>query len=388
MVSNQPFARLTRPPTRQSFFLFGLRGVGKSTWAKTHFAGAHRIDLLDEARYQRLLADPGLFADELRPLARNTWVIVDEVQRIPGLLNEIHRAIEDRGLRFGLLGSSARKLKTAGTNLLAGRALFKTMFPLIPEELGSQFDLDAVLRYGSIPLIWTAPDRRKTLEAYVQLYLREEIQTEAIVRNLQGFARFLPIAALFHGQTINVSGIARDAGTARTTVNGYLEVLEDTLVAFRLPAFESRLRVRERKHPKLFWVDPGLVRAVKHQHGPLAAEERGALLEGFVLTLLRAYREERELYDEVFYWAPAGATQLEVDFLLRRGDEFVALEIKAGRRFSRSWAAGLTAIAELPGIKRRVLVYCGMDELRTEAGVDVWPFARFARALEEGELWP
>jgi predicted AAA+ superfamily ATPase len=245
-----------------------------------------------------------------------------------------------------------------------------------------------VLRYGSIPLIWTAPDRRKTLETYVQLYLREEIQTEAIVRNLQGFARFLPIAALFHGQVTNVSGIARDAGTARTTVNGYLDVLEDTLVAFRLPAFESRLRVRERKHPKLFWVDPGLVRAVKRQHGPITAEERGALLEGLVLTMLRAHREEKEIYDEVFYWAPAGAKQLEVDFLLRRGDEYLALEVKAGNRFSRSWLAGLAAIAELRGLKRRVLVYRGQDELGTEAGIEVWPIDRFARALESGELWP
>ena len=299
-MSNQLLLRIARPP-RGSFFLFGVRGVGKSTWARERLQTAHRFDLLDEGLFQSLLADPSLFAGELRRLRRGSWVVVDEVQRLPNLLNEVHRSIEERGLRFALLGSSARKLKTAGTNLLAGRALWKTMYPLVPEELGPAFDLDDTLRFGTIPLVWTADDRAKTLEAYVQLFLREEIRAEALVRNLPGFVRFLPIAALFHGQVINVSSIARDAGTARTTVSDYLEILEDTLLARRLPAFAARLRVRERKHPKLYWVDPGLVRAVKKQLGPLAVEERGPLLEGWVHTLLRAYAEERELFDEIFY---------------------------------------------------------------------------------------
>ena len=381
------YPRLTQPP-RGSFFLLGVRGVGKSTWARDHFDRAHLINLLDEARYQSLLADPGLFADELRSVRKGGWVVVDEVQRIPGLLNEVHRFIEDRGLRFVLLGSSARKLRTGGTNLLAGRAQWRVMFPLVPEELGNDFSLEAALRHGTIPLVWTSGDRKRILESYVQLYLREEIKAEALVRNLPGFVRFLPIAALFHGQVVNISGIARDSGAARTTVSGYLEILEDTLLAFRLPAFEPRLRVRERKHPKLYWVDPGLVRAVKGQLDAVTAEERGSLLEGWVLTVLRAYAQEREVFDEIFYWAPTQSQRMEVDFLLRRGRDLLALEVKSSKRLSRSWLGGLKAIGELPRVVRRVIVYTGAERLTTTEGVDVWPLDHFHGSLQQGRLWP
>jgi predicted AAA+ superfamily ATPase len=386
-MSKPHYPRITRPP-RGSFFLFGARGVGKSTWARSQFAKAPRVDLLDERRYQELLADPGLFGDQMRAIRRGSRVVVDEVQRIPGLLNEVHRFIEERDLRFALLGSSARKLKTSGTNLLAGRAQWKVMFPFVPEELGADFDVGAVLRYGSIPLIWASRHKRETLESYVQLYLREEIKAEALVRNLPGFVRFLPVAALFHGQTVNVSGIARDTGVARTTVSGYLDILEDTLLAYRLPAFEARLRVRERKHPKLYWVDPGLVRAVKKQLGPVTVEEKGPLLEGWILGLLRPYAAERRLCEEIHYWAPAQSRGAEVDFLLRRGEEFLAIEVKAGSRFSRSWLAGLKAIGDLSGTVRRIVVYTGRERLETEHGIGVWPLPVFLDRLRDGRLWP
>jgi predicted AAA+ superfamily ATPase len=381
------YPRLTRLP-RQSFFLLGVRGAGKSTWAREVLSGAPVIDLLDERRYQELLVNPSLFAAELRERPRTSWVVVDEVQRLPALLNEVHRLIEDRGLRFALLGSSARKLKTAGTNLLAGRALRKAMHPLTPAELGRDFELRATLRHGSIPLVLAAPDRRAVLDSYVQLYLREEIRAEALVRNLPGFARFLPIAALCHGQVVNVSSLARDAGVARTTVEGYLEILEDTLLTFRLPAFEARLRVRERKHPKLYWVDPGLVRAVKRQLGPVVAEEKGALLEGWVLHVLRAHAEETELFDEVFYWAPAQAGSTEVDFLLRRGREYLAIEVKSQERFSTAMLAGLRAIEGLRGLPRRIVVYGGDRALRMPDGIEAWPVSRFAEAVSRNALWP
>jgi predicted AAA+ superfamily ATPase len=375
-----------------SFFLFGIRGVGKSTWARERLPEAHRIDLLDEELYQGLLAEPGGFAAELRALPAGSQVVVDEVQRLPALLNEVHRFMEERQLRFALLGSSARKLKTAGTNLLAGRALWKTMFPFVPEELGQDFDLERALRHGTIPLVWTSPDPGATLDSYVQLYLKEEIKAEALVRNLPGFARFLPIAGLFHGQVLNVSSLARDAGTARTTVDGYLEILEDTLLAFRLPAYEARLRVRERKRPKLYWADPGLARAVKRQRGPVSAEERGPLLEGWVLSLLRAYTTERGLADEIFSWSPAQSRGLEVDFLLQRGSaargELLAIEVKSSRRVSPNQLKGLQAIAELPNISRRILIYTGDRSLRTEDGVDVLPLDRLHEELEAGSLWP
>jgi predicted AAA+ superfamily ATPase len=348
---------------------------------------AYRIDLLDERRYQELLIDPTSLTAELSTLRRGSWVVIDEVQRIPALLNEVHRLIEERRLRFALLGSSARKLKSAGTNLLAGRALNLTLHPFVPDELGADFQLGDALEYGTIPLVWAARDKRATLESYVQLYLREEVRVEALVRNLPGFVRFLPIAALFHGQALNVTGIARDAGVARTTVQGYLDILEDTLLTFRLPGFEARLRVRERKLPKLYWIDPGLVRAAKRQLGPLTAEERGPLLEGWVLHLLRAHASVSELYDEVCYWAPSQARRTEVDFLLRRGREFLAIEVKANHRFSNAMADGLRAIADLPGVVRRILVYTGTRSLKLPDRIEVWPHARLAQALADERLW-
>ncbi len=371
----------------QSFFLLGMRGVGKSTWIRQVLPDAQRFDLLDEALFTDLLADPALFGRLLGGAGTGDWVVVDEVQRAPGLLNEVHRQISERGVRFALLGSSARKLKTAGTNLLAGRALRKAMHPLTPAELGDDFDLDEALRFGTIPLVWTAPDRRAALESYTQLYLREEIRAEAAVRNLGSFVRFLPAAALMHAQTVNAASLARDAGIARTTVNGYLEILADTLLTTQLPAFEARLRVRERRRPKLYWADPGLVRAVKRQLGPVAAGERGPLLEGWVLGNLRAHNEHQHLYDDIGYWA-ATESPTEVDFILTRDREHLAIEVKAAERYNTTMIKGLRAITNLPGLARRVLAYRGRRSFRTEDGIDVWTLDDLHLALQAGELWP
>lgn len=381
------YRRILQPP-QESFFLLGPRGVGKSTWVRSRFPDEHRFDLLDEALYQDLLANPGLFGAELEAIEPGAWVVVDEVQRIPALLNEVHRRIVEAGLRFALLGSSARKLKTAGTNLLAGRAVRKLMFPFVPEELGEDFVLDEALRTGSIPVIATASDPEATLQAYVEMYLREEVRAEALVRNLGGFARFLPLAGLFHGQVVNVASLARDSGTARSTVDGYLDILEDTLLATRLDGFEARLRTRERKLPKLYWVDPGLARQVQRRRGPLHAEERGALLEGLVLGLLRAYRETSNLYDRISYWAPSQAQTVEVDFLLERQGEYVAIEVKSATRYDTTLLKGLRAIQELPGLARRLLLYGGQRSFATSDGIEVWPISRFSEALSEGALWP
>jgi uncharacterized protein len=176
-------------------------------------------------------------------------------------------------------------------NLLAGRALHRSMHPFLPEELDVRFDLEHALQYGLLPVVCDSDAKAETLAAYAQFYLKEEIQAEALVRNLPGFARFLPVAALFHGQTINVSTIARDTGVARTTVSGYLDILEETLLCFRLPAYEARLRVRERKHPKWYWCDSGIVRAMKRSFGPVVPEERGPLFEGLVAQMIRVYRD-------------------------------------------------------------------------------------------------
>jgi predicted AAA+ superfamily ATPase len=312
-------------------------------------------------------------------------VVVDEVQRLPSLLNEVHRAIEELRLRFVLLGSSARKLKAAGTNLLAGRAVRREMHPLQPDEMGSDFDLKEVLRYGSVPIIWRAPHKPDRLDAYAQLYLREEIQAEALVRNLPGFARFLPIAALFHGQVVNTASLARDAGVARTTVSGYIDILQDTYLVALLSPYEARLRVKERKHPKLYWTDPGIVRAMKRQLHEPAAEERGALLEGWIHGLLRARQAYAGLYDDLTYWAPTqGGT--EVDFLIRRGKSFVAIEVKTTSNPAPPHFAGLRAIGDLAGIKRRVLVHMGERPFDTTEGIEALPVMQFAEEVVTGRL--
>ena len=369
--------RIITPP-KQSFFLFGSRGSGKSTWLRNTFPEAHYIDLLSENIYQRLLASPGLFADELRAVDPDKWVIIDEIQRLPGLLNEVHRFIEEKGIHFVMSGSSARKLKRKGVNLLAGRALRRIMHPFVPAELGTKFDINEALRFGMLPIVWDSIEKQETLAAYGQLYLKEEIQAESLVRNLPGFARFLPVAALFHGQTLNITNIAREAGVSRTTVAGYLDILEDTLICFRIPAYEAKLRVRERKLPKWYWCDPGIVRSMKRISGIPAPEEKGALFEGMVAQLLRAYKDYYGICDEIYYWAPAAKVEKEVDFLLVKGDRFVAIEVKSGKTFSESWCKGLKAIGQLKGVQRRIMIYPEGPILKTKDNIEVYPFQHFS----------
>jgi predicted AAA+ superfamily ATPase len=323
----------------------------------------------------------------LRSVKTGHWVIVDEVQRLPNLLNEVHRFIEEKQLRFVLCGSSARKLKRAGVNLLAGRALHRSMHPFVPEEIGDRFELEEALHYGLLPIVWDSTAKVETLSAYAQFYLKEEIQAEALVRNLPGFARFLPLAALFHGRAINVSNIASEAGVARTTAAGYLDILEETLLCFRLPAYEARLRVRERKLPKWYWCDPGVVRVMKRTTAPPAPEERGALFEGMVAQLIRAYKDYRFICDEMYYWAPSGRSEIEIDFLLIRGANLMAVEAKSGATFRDDWCKGLRAVAQLEGMQRRIVVYPDGPVMKTQDGIDVLPFRRFAEELASDALW-
>lgn len=377
--------RMFEHPNR-SFFLFGVRGSGKSVWVRQALPDATYIDLLEESRYIELAANPGLFSQLIQANDHQDWIVVDEIQRLPSLLNEVHRLISASNLKFALLGSSARKLKTQASNLLAGRASQRFMYPFSPEELGSDFKLEHVLRYGSLPVVWAAEDREDVLRSYVNLYLREEIRMEALIRNLPGFARFLPIAALFHGQSINSTAIARDAHVAASTVKGFIDVLEDTFIATRLSGFEARLRVRERTHPKLYFVDPGLVRALKAQFGSVTNEERGALFEGWIFTLLQTYRDTRGLFERIHYWQPVNS-RTEVDFVLLRGADCVAIEANSAKTYNTRLLTGLRAIANLPGLRRRVLVYGGEEDYRTDDGIEVWSVRRFVDALEADQVW-
>lgn len=369
-----------------SFFLLGIRGVGKSTWVRQILPDAVLIDLLDEVMYHDLLVDIGLFRNLVSKSKRGDWVVVDEIQRIPRLLNEVHRLIEDQGIRFALVGSSARKLKMASTNLLAGRASVVSMFPLVPHELGEDFNLETVLQFGSIPVVWNSANRQETLQSYIDLYLREEVRAEALVRNLGGFMRFLPVAALMHGQEINTSGIARDAAVARSTVEGYLTILEDTLLTFRLNAYTPKLRIRERRGSKLYWVDTGVVRAVKRQFGPIEPGERGSLFEGWVLSILRTHNAIAPVFDDIAYWSPANS-QVEVDFVLRRESRILALEAKSTKRYNTKMLKGLRALGTLPTLYKRILVYAGELSFRTEDGIYVWAVGEFLEHMANDNLW-
>lgn len=377
--------RLLRAPER-SFFLFGARGTGKSTWARAEFPGKPYFDLLDQEEFLAFQREPGRFGRQLAALPTGETVVVDEIQRIPELLNEVHRAIEAKQQKFVLLGSSSRKLKRAGVNLLGGRASLRTMFPLLPFELADAFNLEEALRYGTLPIVWAAENRDEALSAYAAAYVSEEVRAEALARDLGSFVRFLSVSALFHGQTINVSGVARDAGIARTTVEGYISVLEDTLLSWRLPAYEATPRVRERAHPKLYWVDGGVVRTLKGSRGPIVPEERGALLEGWVANILRAALSYEAASVELSYLPPHGAFG-EVDFILRRDDKIVALEVKASAAVDSRSLKGLRSIQKLPGLSRRILL-CGVNRPeQTDDGIDILPLEQFGRNPNSSALF-
>ena len=390
MVNVLKYKRLLSPPA-DSFFLFGPRGVGKSTWlTQARFNNSVTIDLLSEATYQSFLSEPDLFASRMRALPNGAEVIIDEVQRLPQLLNEVHRFIEQKDLRFILSGSSARKLRRAGTNLLAGRAVKLELFPLTPEELGEDFDLDKVLSIGSLPLLWMRGGDRASMESYVQTYLKEEIQAEALVRNLPGFARFLPVAALFHGQVLNATSLSRDAGVSRSTILNYLEILDDTLLAYRLQPYEGRLRVKETRHPKLYWIDPGIVRSTRRRFGPVLDDERGFLFEGWVAALLKSYQNYRQLFDDWNFWSPTESNNLEVDFLLWKDEQCVAIEVKSSLRWRKEYSKGLLALKESWKEKKSLRclgLYLGADRLRTADGIDIFPLRDFLTEVEQSRLF-
>lgn len=384
-MNNVYFKRSLQPP-RGSFFLFGPRGCGKSTWIKEHFSKDRLISLLDESVYQTYLADPSVFFETVRKTARGEWVAVDEIQRLPQLLNEVHRLIEDFKVKFVLTGSSARKLRRRGVNLLAGRAVRRSMYPLTPMEMGADFSLQKALRFGTLPLVLGSEDPQDTLISYVQMYLKEEIQAEAIVKNLAGFSRFLPVAALFHGQTLNISNVARDAEVRRPTVQGFFEILEDTLLAKRLLPYTSRLRVREKQSPKFYWIDPGIVRAARKDLSPPNQGEMGSLLEGFVFMLLNFQKDTFNEIDEIFYWSPAEAKTTEVDFLVQKGKDLIAIEVKATSNLRPEYLRGLKAIGDLKSVKRKIIVYLGKDDRMADDNIEIMTFSTFVSALKAKEI--
>lgn len=370
-----------------SFFLFGPRGTGKTTWLRQHLGDALWFNLLLDDDYLPLLGSSSLLRERVEAHPPGSWVVVDEVQRLPGLLNEVHDLISRHGgsFKFALSGSSARKLRRLDVNLLAGRVIERAMFPLVAEEVGSDFSLDDALRFGTLPGIFCDERYRvDKLRAYVHTYLRQEIQQEALVKDLGSFHRFLKVAAIMHGQVVNQAAIARDAGVARTTVQRFFDTLVDTLVGHLVPAWQPRAKVREAGKPKFYFFDPGVVRAIRDVvDEPLADADSGALLEGYLLHELRAAIAYQGLGGEISYWNTPGSK--EIDFVWTKGSRSVAIEVKNSRQWRSEYAKTINEFLDAGIVTRGFVVYRGSQRYRS-GGVDGVPFEEFLSMVSTGEF--
>lgn len=382
-------ARGLRRP-RSTFLLFGPRGTGKSTLLRSWFPDACWFDLLDQAELLRILRDPEYFPSVVRQQPRRKWIVVDEVQKVPALLDEVHRLIESDGYKFALSGSSARKLKCGGANLLAGRAFVLHLAPLTFAEFANYCDLADALRYGALPAVLLDRNRRDRVErlrAYVSTYLAEEIKAEALTRNVAGFARFLTVAALANGQVTNLSNIARDSAVARPTVGTYFSILEDTLIGAFLPAWRSRIRIKEVAHPKFYLFDTGVWRAILDRLPDRPTpEEAGLLLEMYVFHELRAFMHYSGVGGQLSYWRTQDGT--EIDFVWTRASRSVAIEVKAAERWKPEFDRGFRTLSDSK-IKPHGCygVYQGQRALAREH-CTVFPLQEFLRRLYAGKIIP
>lgn len=331
-------ARDLKLPTG-SFFLFGPRGTGKSTWVTSNLPKALRIDLLRESTFVELAGH----ADRLEAMAAahgSKTIVIDEVQKLPTLLDEVHRLIEDRGFKFVLTGSSARKLRRSGANLLAGRARTLSMHPFTVSELGERFELRRAIQHGMLPTAWTADDVDEYLKGYVGTYLREEVQQAAMVRNLASFSRFLEAASLSQAAPLNMVQVAADTGINRKTVENHFDLLEDLLLAVRLPVFVKKARRAMTSHPKFYYFDAGVYRALRPR-GPLDsdADVDGAAIETLLFQLVRAESANRGHDYQLYYWRTR--TGLEVDLVAYGERGLHAFEVKRTSVFRETDLQGL-----------------------------------------------
>lgn len=312
---------------KSSFFLFGPRGTGKSTFVKSLiYPCTLYIDFLDPDTFRTYSAFPETLiktVDAVNP----ERVIIDEVQKVPQILDVVHKIMEEKKILFILTGSGARKLKKTGADLLGGRASYCRMHPFTASELGKSFSLENALRTGLIPVVEKSVDPSKTLSAYVDIYLREEILAEGLVRNLGSFTRFLEIISFSHGSVLNVSNLARECQIGRGIVSGYIDILEDLLLSYRLDVFTRRAKRKTASHQKFYLFDNGLYRRLR-QRGPLDIESEisGPALEGLVGQHIRAYSDFALQDAQLYYWRSLAGN--EVDFILYGGKTFVAVEVK------------------------------------------------------------
>lgn len=345
---------------KQSVFIFGPRGTGKTSWLKVNFEDALYFDLLSTSTYVEFLGNPSLLESRI-PSSYSGWVILDEIQRVPELLNEVHRLIEAKKFKFILTGSSARALRKKGVNLLAGRALTSHMHPLVAEEVGETFDLDKALTRGMLPMAYQADHYKHYLSSYVETYLKEEVLQEALTRNITLFARFLSAAAFSQGCELSYTEIAREIGTTRQTVSNFFDILEDLLISIRLPVFSKRAKREVIAQQKFYYFDTGVYLSLRPQ-GPLdsESERRGPALETLFLQHVRAINDYECLGYDIYYWRTR--SQLEVDFILYGENGLLAFEIKSTSRLTPKDFKGLKAFKEDYPIAACFMVYLGDRE--------------------------
>ena len=348
---------------RGSFFLFGPRGTGKTTWLRAQFPDALVVDLLRAEEYRRFAARPERLREVVRAGPPGGDVVVDEIQRVPELLNVVHELMESgKRWRFVLTGSSARTLRRGGVNLLAGRAILRTMHPFMAGELGAGFDLGTALSLGTVPTVLSSSDPAGALSAYASLYVEQEVRAEGLARDVGSFSRFLEAIAFSHAATLNVSEVARECETSRSTVSGYVELVEDLLLAFRLPVFTRHAKRRLVAHPRFFYFDCGVFRSLRPS-GPLdrPGEIAGPALEGLVAQHLRAWLAYSETDGGLYYWRTRGGA--EVDFVLYGTPGIWGIDAMNADRIRPADLRGLRAFGDEYPEARRILLYRGERRL-------------------------
>ncbi|HBY05896.1 MAG: hypothetical protein UV38_C0004G0018 [candidate division TM6 bacterium GW2011_GWE2_42_60] len=366
---------------KKSIFLFGPRGTGKTYWLRTQMPDALYFDLLDFSLFSSLAARPNRL-ESLIPQNYNGWIIIDEVQRVPELLNEVHRLIEHKQMKFVLTGSSARSLRKKGVNLLAGRALTYHMHPLVEQELGNLFNLSKALTEGLLPSLLTEENPKKYLESYVQTYVREEVLQEGLTRNIGAFNHFLEVASFSQGSLLNLSDIARELSLTRSMVSSYFDILDDLLLSRRLSVFSQRAKRKMIAHQKFYFFDTGVFRTLRPT-GPLdrAEEVNGAALETLFLQSLSALNDYLELGYSIHFWRTSAGH--EVDFVLYGPRGLHAFELKRSSSVANKDLRGLKAFKEDYPEAKLHLIYRGKQkEYHTQDFGDI-TFIPFEMALRE-----
>jgi len=372
------YHRIFNPSPTSSFFIFGARGTGKSSWLKATFAQKNYIDLLDDETFNILNAQPKRLIDLVHDLRQP--VIIDEVQKVPHLLDEVHRLIENSKLRFILTGSSARKLRKRGVNLLAGRAFTYQFHPLTSVEMKNDFNLKKALKFGLLPMATTTDDPDKYLQSYLRTYLREEVLLEGLTRNLPAFSRFLQAASFSQAAPLNVSKVASECAVERTVVIDYFSILQDLLISVELPIFSKKAKRELMTKSKFFFFDCGLYQAIRPR-GPLDSDSEinGFALETLVLQNIRALNDYYEWKYELFYWHTR--KHQEVDLILYGPKNLIAIEVKSTERPQKKDFESLLLFKEDYPMAKVMMIYGGTEE-KTLHGIQMIPANLFFKNIK------